>query len=94
MTFQFAAQFGITRPMAFAAPVVWGMIFSALRVKHVNLYHVGHPPVTGCSIGMNGRHRADFYPETVMQGLAIGARQLVVHDATETMVSCHPECRH
>ncbi len=94
MTFQFAARSGITRPMAFAAPVVWGMIFLPLRVKHVNLYHAGHPPVTGASIGMNGRHRADFYPETVMQALAIGARQLVVHDATETMVRCHPECRH
>ncbi len=43
---------------------------------------------------MNGRHRADFYPETVMQCFAIGARQLVVHDATETMVSLPPECRH
>ncbi len=94
MTFQFAAQFRDHQPMAFAAPVVWGMIFSAAAREHVNLYHAGHPPVTGCRYRHNGRHRADFYPETVMQGFGHRARQLVVHDATETMVSLPSRGRH
>ena len=78
--------------MAFAAPVVCGITFSAAAPGGAQIFSAR--PVhqrLGAGIGVDG-HGAHGDAEGIRRTLAIGARQLVVQEATEMMVSSGVRC--
>ena len=77
---------GMTTPTALAAPVEEGMIFSSIpRPPRQSLLEgpstVFWVAVAACTVVISPR----LIPKVSFNTLAIGARQLVVHDAFETI---------
>src|SRR3954453_8195546 len=88
MPVSFLFSSGITTPTAFAAPVDDGMMFSRMpRPPRQSLFDgpstVFCVAVAACTVVIRPR----LMPHLSFSTLASGARQLVVQDALETMVS-------
>ena len=74
--------------MAFAAPVVCGITFSAAALGGAQIFSAR--PVhqrLGAGIGVDGGHGAYGDAEGILQNFGHRRRQLVVQEATEMMVS-------
>src|SRR3569832_88870 len=88
MPVSFLFSSGITTPTAFAAPVDDGMMFSRMpRPPRQSLLlgpsTVFWVAVAACTVLIRPR----LMPQLSFSTLAMGARQLVVHEAAETMAS-------
>src|SRR5262245_11399745 len=88
MPVSFLLSSGITTPTALAAPVLDGMMFSRMpRPPRQSLLDgpstVFWVAVAACTVVIRPR----LMPHLSFSTLAIGARQLVVHEALETIAS-------
>jgi len=86
MPVSFLLSSGITTPTALAAPVLLGMMFSRMpRPPRQSLLDgpstVFCVAVAACTVVIRPR----LMPHLSFSTLAMGARQLVVHDALDTM---------
>src|SRR6187431_43680 len=88
MPVSFLFSSGITTPTALAAPVEDGMMFSRMPRPPRQSLLLGPSPVfcvavAACTVVIRPR----LMPHLSFSTLAIGARQLVVHEALEMMAS-------
>src|SRR5690606_35354935 len=88
MPVSFLSSSGITLPTALAAPVLDGMMFSRMpRPPRQSLLDgpstVFWVAVAACTVVIRPR----LMPHLSLSTLATGARQLVVHEALETIAS-------